>query len=127
MKKKKIEEFKYDDIQSTFKVTQEETMATANVFYVPVDVHNSSPADDGENSQNQLYMQNVQSVRNNLDKEKIATEGNNRSLNDTRCKIIKKCTKVNFSDKVQIKYYEIDSWDNSNSNGEHTETSGEIF
>lgn len=108
--KESVEELKHDDNQSTVKVTKVEKMATPTVFYVPVEVHNSSPL---ENSQNQLYMENVQFVRNILDEDMIATEGDNRSVNDTRCKIFAKPTKVNFSDKVQVKYYDKDSWDYS--------------
>lgn len=52
---------KYDDYDSIVvwkypKLTKEEQMATPTVFDVTCDEHNSSLANEGQNSLNQLYL-----------------------------------------------------------------------
>lgn len=130
--KETAKELKYEDYHSIVrpnhpKLTTEEKMPTPTIFDVRVDVHNSSLADEGQNWPNQLCMQNEQFARNKTDKAKIGTKDDNKVSTKKQCKFIEKRSKVTFSDIVQIKYYEKESSDESKSNKEHTETSGEII
>lgn len=101
-------ELKYDDLSTTVKVTylklvKAEKIAQPTVFCVPVDIHNSFPAEDGQKSANQLNLKNSQFVPNKMEKEQIGGECYKKLSNE----------KVNFCETVQIKYYEIDSSDES--------------
>lgn len=108
--KETVKESKYSDFHSVVDRTystlnKEEKITPPTVIYVTADVHNSSLANDEQRSPNQMHMHNAQFVRNKVDEENIGKRCD-KSSTEKQCKIFEKHTKVNFSDIVQIKYYD---------------------